>query len=100
VAASHHRKDLVGGGRRFTGRGGPIRSPNTPQRRLDDFRVCGRLVAGELVSVANGGQPAPDGRCLDPTINLGGEEGGYRFRGGGKGRDALRLAPTAEQGII
>jgi hypothetical protein len=57
------------------------------------FRIGWRLVGSELMSVSDGGQPAPDRRRFGPTVGLGGEEGSDRFRGGGKRRagNSVRL---------
>ena len=53
-------------------------------------------MAGELMSVADGGQPPPNRGYLRAAVSLGRQKGGNGLRSRGEGRDTFRLAPGAE----
>src|SRR5262249_31286365 len=92
----HHRENLVSGGRCFAARGGSFRPPHCSPCGFDDLGVRWRLVAGELMSVANGGKPPADRGYFRTAGRLGRQEGCNSRRRGREIGEVLRLAPAAE----
>ena len=57
------------------------------------FRVGGRLVPGQAMGIADGGEAAGDGSSAASSLGLGGDEGGDGLRGCREGLDVAVGAP-------
>jgi hypothetical protein len=92
----HHRQEPFGGHRRFLGGSCAGGVPDASYRGADALVIGRQRQTGKLVSIAQGGNPAADGRRPNATLDLARQEGRHHLGRGRQFADASTGAPCPE----